>query len=202
MVKDVLWLRSLSVIASIISIFYNFNVAQYPIWVPIFWNVFFISLNFYHIFKIIYGNKNIHLNEKEKELFELFFQDLSLMEFSKLIKIGKWKKFEPSQIMINKDQPMDDLFMIYNGVVEARVDNKVVGELKDGQFIGEMSFYTDGKASATVLAKYPTEVICWKQNELKELMRKSPTIIYSLQQSLLQQMAINLKKNNENNHPN
>ncbi len=202
MVKDVLWLRALSVIASIFSLVYNFNIADNPIWVPIAWNIFFIALNAYHIIKIIYGNKQIQLTEKEKELYQLFFNDLSLLEFSKLIKIGHWNKLDADQIMIHKDQVMDKLFMIYNGVVEALVENKVVGELKDGQFIGEMSFYTDGKASATVKTKYPTEVIFWEQKELKDLMKKSPTLIYSLQNSLLQQMAINIKKNNENTNTN
>ena len=196
MVKDILWLRSISITASLCSIIYNYNVAGNPLWVPIGWNSFFISLNLYHSLKIVYGNRSIHLNEKEKELYRLVFSSLNLLEFSKLIKAGEWKKIPAKEILVKENQLMTDLFLIYNGKVDVMIGEKSVNELKDGQFIGEMSFLSNEVASATVKTIYPTEYIVWNQKNLKELMGRNPSIIYSLQAAMGLQLTTALKNKN------
>ena len=196
MVKDILWLRLISITASTCSIIYNYNVAALPLWVPIGWNSFFISLNFYHVFKIVYGNRAIHLTDKEKELYQLVFSSLNLIEFSKLIRMGEWKRSDPGEILITEKQIMTDLYLIYNGKVEILVGNKPVNELKDGQFVGEMSFLSNEVASATVKTVRPTEYIKWNQRKLKELTGRNPSIIYSLQAAMGTQLTQALQNKN------
>jgi ABC-type cobalt transport system substrate-binding protein len=183
MVKDILWLRFLSVTGSLCSIIYNGSVTDHPLWVPICWNLFFISLNFYHITKIIYGNRKIDLNKKELEL-----SQLNLIEFAKLVRMGEWKKAKEGVVLINEDQEMDALLMIYNGQVEVLVkDNdttKKVSILKDGQFIGEMSFLSNRPATATVRTLHPTEYVLWKQKDLKALLNRNPSLLFSLQAAI------------------
>jgi hypothetical protein len=201
MVKDILWLRLLSVCASLCSIFYNLNVAANPLWVPVCWNLFFISLNFYHMAKIIYGNRKITLSNKELELYQMSFPQLNLMEYSKLIRLGEWKNAAAGEIIINETQAVEDLLMIYNGRVDIIVKNELaetkVNELKDGQFIGEMSFLSKQVASATVKAVLPTEYISWKQSLLKELMARNPALLFSLQAAMGMQITEALKLKNK-----
>lgn len=196
MVKDILWLRLISVSASLCSIVYNYNVASLPLWVPIGWNSFFISLNLYHVIKIIHGNRSIHLTDKESELYRLMFSSLNLIEFSKLIRTGEWKNAEVGEILVQEKQLMTDLFLIFNGAVEIFVGDKKVNELKDGQFIGEMSFLSNEAASASVKVLHPTEYIKWNQKNLKELMKRNPSIIYSLQAAMGTQLSQALKNKN------
>lgn len=202
MVKDILWLRLLSVTASFCSISYNAYVSEQPLWVPIIWNLFFISLNFYHISRIIYGNRRIILNNKEQELYQMSFSQLNLIEFSKLIRMGEWKKADSDVILIKEDQPMEDLLMIYNGHVDILVKEnnfeKKINELKDGQFIGEMSFLSNHPAAATVKTVHPTEYVCWKQKSLKELMTRNPSLLFSLQAAMGTQITQALKVKNTN----
>jgi CRP-like cAMP-binding protein len=197
MVKDMIWLRGLSVLASTCSIFYNYNVSSSPLFVPIFWNSFFMSLNFYHIYKIVKGNRSVKLNEEELELYKLQFKNLSLLEYSKLISIASWKNVRAGETFINEGQVMTDLLMIYNGHVEVWHAKKLVSELHDGQFIGEMSFLTNSTASASIIALHETKLIVWKQKELKELMKRNPSLIYSLQSIMGEQMAKSLRAKNE-----
>lgn len=196
MVKDMLWLRLLSVTASVCSIFYNANIAAEPLMVPISWNLFFITLNFYHVGKIIYGNRKIHLSKKEEELYRLSFQDLNLQEYVKLLSLGTWKTFKPGEIIVEEGKPVSDLMMIFSGTVDILVNEKRVNELKDGQFIGEMSFLSDNTASARVVAKFETELIAWNQNELKNLRVKNPSLIFSLQAAMGRQLTLALTRKN------
>ena len=197
LVKDIIWLRLLSISASLLSITYNLNAATTPLWVPINWNLIFLSLNFYHIFKIINGKRKILLNSIEQELYQLSFRDLNIMEFAKLIRMGKWRDADSGTVLVKEDQLMEDLYMIYNGRVEIIVNGKKINELKDGQFIGEMSFLSNKPASATVKTVLPTKYVSWKQKDLKELMTRNPALVFSLQVAMGIQMSDVLHERNK-----
>ena len=49
LVKDILWLRIVSIVASLFSVFYNWVIPAEPMWIPIGWNFVFVLLNLYHI---------------------------------------------------------------------------------------------------------------------------------------------------------
>ncbi len=196
MVKDMLWLRALSITASLCSIVYNSNAALNPLWVPIGWNLFFISLNIYHVVKIIFGNRRLKLTNKEDELYRMSFSQLNPIEFAKLIRIGEWKKAPSGSIIVEQGQEMEDLMMIYNGRVDVLANGKKVNELKDGQFIGEMSYLTNKPASANIVAMHDTEYVCWKQKVLKDLLKRNPSLIFSLQAAMgLQLTNVLIAKN-------
>ena len=200
MVKDMLWLRSLSVTASFASLFYNFTVTATPLWTPISWNFFFITLNVYHVSKILMESRGITFNEKETELYHLLFSSLSPLEFMKLNKICQWKKAAVGDILIEEGDKVDSLMLIYNGCCEIVLTDKdtqsrkSVAELKDGQFIGEMSFLTEKAATATVVVHHPTEYLMWNQSELKALMSRNPSLVFSLQKSMGTQITNALKE--------
>jgi CRP-like cAMP-binding protein len=199
MVKDMLWLRSLSVTASFASLFYNFTVTATPLWTPIFWNFFFISLNIYHVSKILLESRGITFNEKETELYDLLFKTLSPLEFVKLNKICIWKKAGVGEILIKEGEQVNALMLIYNGCCDIVIKDKdthlekSVAELKDGQFIGEMSFLTEKVATATVIVHHPTEYLIWNQSELKSLMSRNPSLLFSLQKAMGTQITEALK---------
>ena len=79
--------------------------------------------------------------------------------------------------------------MIYNGTVDVAVDNAKVAELRDGQFVGEMSFLTEKPATATCITKHATECLVWKQDEFKELLKRNPSLYYSIQSLIRNQLV-------------
>ena len=188
LVKDILWLRIVSILASAFSIFYNWVIPVEPMWIAIHWNLVFIMLNLYHIAVIIYEKRPVHMNPKDKELYETLFKDLSPVEYLKISKIANWKKFKSGQKIIKQGLPVKDLVLIYNGTVDVAVDNAKVAELRDGQFVGEMSFLTEKPATATCITKHATECLVWKQDEFKELLKRNPSLYYSIQSLLSNQL--------------
>ena len=69
------------------------------------------------------------------------------------------------------------------------VGKKKVAELKDGQFVGEMSFLTEKSATATCIVKHDTECLVWKQPEFKELLKRNPSLYYTIQSLLSNQLV-------------
>ena len=189
LVKDILYLRFLSILASLFSVFYNFYIPVEPMWLPIGWNFVFVALNLYHIAVIIYEKRPVQMSPKHKELYETMFNDMTPVEFLKITKIADWTHFKSGEIITQQTHKVPDLNLIYNGTVDVAVDGKKVAELKDGQFIGEMSFLTEKPATATCIVKHDSEVLVWKQEQFKELLKRNPSLYFTIQSLLSAQVS-------------
>ena len=189
LVKDILYLRFLSILASLFSVFYNFYIPVEPMWLPIGWNFVFVALNLYHIAVIIYEKRPVQMRPKHKELYETMFNDMTPVEFLKITKIADWTHFKSGEIITQQTHKVPDLNLIYNGTVDVAVDGKKVAELKDGQFIGEMSFLTEKPATATCIVKHDSEVLVWKQEQFKELLKRNPSLYFTIQSLLSAQVS-------------
>ena len=189
LVKDILWLRVVSTIASLFSVFYNWVIPPDPMWIPIGWNFVFVALNLYHISVIIYEKRPIKMEPKDKELYETLFKDLSPVEYLKVTKAARWVSFKRNESLIVQGMPVDTLNLIYNGTVNVLVDNNSVAQLKDGQFVGEMSFLTEKPATATCRVVHDTECLVWKQPEFKDLLKRNPSLYYTIQSLLSNQLV-------------
>ena len=189
LVKDIFWLRIMSIAASLFSIFYNYFIPPIPMWIAIFWNGIFILVNLYHIAILIYEKRPVNMNPKDKELYDTMFKSMSPVEFLKITKIAKWKKFKKGDEIISQNKPVKDLHLIYNGTVDVVVGIQPVAELRDGQFVGEMSFLTEKPATATCIVKHDTECMIWNQEGFKDLLKRNPSLYFSIQSLLSAQVS-------------
>ena len=167
LVKDILYLRLVSILASLFSVFYNYVIPVEPMWIAVGWNFVFISLNLYHIAVLVYEKRPVQMSPKHKELYETMFKNMTPVEFLKITKIADWIHFKTKESITQKGHTVPTLNLIYNGTVDVIVDDKKVAELKDGQFVGEMSFLTEKPATATCVVKYERNVWFGNKNNLK-----------------------------------
>ncbi|MDG2263724.1 MAG: cyclic nucleotide-binding domain-containing protein, partial [Flavobacteriales bacterium] len=107
----------------------------------------------------------------------------------KITKIAEWIKFDSGEFITKQTRPVTALYLIYNGTVDVAVDGKKVAELKDGRFVGEMSFLTEKPATATCIVKHETECIVWKQPEFKALLKRNPSLYFTIQSLLSAQVS-------------
>jgi len=192
LVKDILYLRILSILASLFSVLYNFYIPIEPMWLPIGWNIIFVIVNIYHISVIIYEKRPVDMTDKEKELYETMFKGLTPVEFLKITKVAEWKKFNTPLPIITQGKPVKDLILIYNGAVDVLVNDTKVAELKDGQFVGEMSFLTEKPATATCKVEHNAECLVWPQQDFKDLLKRNPSLYFTIQSLLSEQVSNNL----------
>ena len=137
------------------------------------------------------------MEPKDKELYETLFKDLSPVEYLKISKVAQWITYKSGEKIIRQNTPVTDLVLIYNGTVDVAVDHKAVAQLKDGQFVGEMSFLTEKPATATCIVKHDTECLVWKQPEFKELLKRNPSLYYTIQGLLSNQLISYSNKKNK-----
>lgn len=181
LVRDIFWLRSISIVSSLAGIVYSYAALSEPLWINIVWNVVFISVNVIWIAVILKERRSVSFSEEEKELYSTVFRTFSPVEFMKLLRIGEWKTCEKGEILIVEHQPAPQMMLIYNGEVEVLVKGKRIATLKDGAFIGEMSFLTGNLPTATVKSTKETRYIAWSKEELRKLLNRNPSMWATLQ---------------------
>ena len=81
-------------------------------------------------------------------------------------------------------QSLNAVMLIYNGLVGVETNGKEVARLKDGNFIGELSFITGGEATATVRALMPTRYIAWPKEAISQLLNRNPSMRFAMQSML------------------
>jgi len=189
LVKDIFWLRIVSIIASLFSVFYNYVIPLEPMWLAINWNFIFIVVNIYHIAIILYEKREVKMDDKNQELYDTLFSEMTPVEYLKISRAAKWELVKSGQKIITQGMPVPDLYLIYNGTVDVLVDNEQIAELKDGEFVGEMSFLTEKVATATCKVKYDAQCLVWKQREFKELLKRNPSLYFTIQSVLSAQVS-------------
>jgi cAMP-binding proteins - catabolite gene activator and regulatory subunit of cAMP-dependent protein kinases len=184
LLKDILWLRLLTILSCIAGISFNYLVPATPLWTVIYWNILFMIINLVQIAIIIKERSGIHFTEEEKELHDTLFKHFAPFEFMKLMRIGKWSQAKKGQVLAVEKQPIDSVMLIYNGRVSVESKGEEVAQLKDGNFIGEMSFITGGVATATVRALERTRYLSWSKSDIEQLLKRNPSMRSPMQGAL------------------
>jgi signal-transduction protein with cAMP-binding, CBS, and nucleotidyltransferase domain len=157
--------------------------------IAIFWNGVFIAVNVYHIAIILYEKRQVKMDDKNEELYSTLFKDMTPVEYLKISRAAQWETLKPNMRIITQGMPVPDLYLIYNGTVDVLVDNEQVAELRDGEFVGEMSFLTEKVATATCKVKHETQCLVWKQRDFKELLKRNPSLYFTIQSVLSAQVS-------------
>lgn len=181
LVKDILWLRLLAVAASVAGIAYNYFVPSPPLWLVIYWNLLFLSINLYQIAAIVRERRGVAFTEEERELYETLFRDFAPFEFMKLLRAGRWLTAARGEVMAREGEPLAEVMLVYNGSVSVEVGGSEVARLRDGSFIGEMSFISGGEATASVKALEETRYLSWPKRELRALLNRNPSMRFAMQ---------------------
>src|SRR5258707_3716065 len=184
LLKDILWLRLLTILSCFAGIAFSYFALATPVWQMIGWNILFAIINIVQVAIIIKQRSGVRFTEEEKELHDTLFKHFAPFEFMKLMRIGKWLEAKQGEILAAEKQSLDAVMLIYNGLVGVETNGKEVATLKDGNFIGEVSFITGGDATATVRALTPTRYIAWPKEAISQLLNRNPSMRFAMQSML------------------
>ena len=194
LVRDLFWLRLISIVGSMAAIFFNYFAPSEPLWLVIYWNLAFATLNVVQVVRMMHERSQVRFSDEERDLYGTLFQGFSPVEFMKLMRIAKWQSLPSEAQLTIEGSPVPNLMLIYSGVVEVDVGGKTVAELRDGRFLGEMSFIAGGNASASASTAATTRLVVWSQDELKRLLNRNPTLKFSFQGVLHTDLARKLQR--------
>ncbi len=179
LVRDIFWLRILTVVAMLCLFPYYFSCSDNPLWEPIAWNGLFLAVNLFQIFLLVKERWPRELQEGERKLYDDVFSDLTPGEFVKLLQVGGWRDAD-GDTLVADGSVVQDMMVLSEGEAEVRKGDKLLATLGPGQFVGEMSFLTGHKAGADVVTPSSARLMSWAQDELEEFLEKNPSISFKV----------------------
>src|SRR5262245_44063704 len=129
MLRDILWLRILTIVSAACFIPY-FYFRPEPLMTPIYWNLVFTALNIYWICRLLLERLPVKLSADEQRLCELVFRTMTPREMIKLLKLATWENAEAGECFVERNKPLDRLMVIYSGKACAEADGRNVTELQ------------------------------------------------------------------------
>lgn len=116
-------------------------------------------------------------------------QDLNILIEAHYLTAGmkptlEMRSFEPGEIIINENDNSEEIFEMMDGSARVVVNNVKVGVVEEGDIFGELSFLTEGKRTASVIAEKACTVNLIKRADFVELIKHRPQLIYNIARSL------------------
>lgn len=180
-VRDILWLRILTVVATLCLMPYYFFCSETPLYAPIGWCSLFTLVNLVQIGMLIMERRPVFLGEDELRLYRMLFRSLAPREFMKLMSIAEWKRATENQELLRQHEPVTQLVLISTGRGRVEVDGRPIAEVGPGQFVGEMGFLTQQHASASVIANLSVDYLAWPADQLRTLFEDAPQLHVKVQ---------------------
>lgn len=193
-VRDMVWLRALSVVSQIVLIVYNYFGPPEPLWLVIIWSLVFLTINVVQIWFLFQERRGVRFSDQEQELYATIFPSFTPVEFLKLLRLARWAKAEAGETLTSAGQQLEDVMLIFNGGATVKSGDEVITQLKDGAFIGEMEFLSKKPATATVIVNEPTSYIRWSQSDLRGLLTRNPGMSSAMQSVFSSDMVQKLKQ--------
>lgn len=181
LLRDILLLRLVAIVASACNVTFAYGGLPTTNWIVIAWQVVFVAINVTWILQLIRERRGVRFSDEEKELYQTVFRAFAPFEFMKLMRLARWSRVAAGAALAKAGETLPDLMLVYNGTVEVALPDGRRRRLKDGAFIGELSFVRGGAASATVEAVEPTRYLAWSKPALQDLLRRNPAMKAAMQ---------------------
>ncbi len=150
-----------------------------------------VAINLFEILRIVKNNKHVILEGEAKEIHELYFKNLSSNEFEKIYNSIIKKTYKKDEKIIIENSVLSEILFLKSGTVELYKGEEKIREISDGFFLGEISFFKNEKAGATVVVKSEqAELYVGSKEELTKLQEKN----YDLYAKIVHSMVLNLIK--------
>jgi hypothetical protein len=183
LVRDILKLRLLSLVAGFLLVAF-FLATTPPNLAAVAWNVVFSIINVVQIYILLLERRPVRLSAEEQELHQMVFRSLSPREFKKLCELSTFKEAKPDERIVEPGRALDSLMVIVSGEVHVRAKDGHVASLREGQFVGEMSYLTGKAPAVEVVAARATRYAAIGSDRLKRLLDGSGDLRAAVQSIL------------------
>lgn len=176
LVRDVLWLRALSILAY--SLFMAVAVATQADapWTLLAWYAGFIAINLMHAVWLVCERQMCRLTGDERRLLELAFPALDQLTLKRLLRHGSWRTLEPAARLTAENAHPENLYIIFEGQVDVYRKGQAVAAIGAGHFVGEIAFVSKSPASADTFAGTTVRAFSWDQEALRKICRREPSL--------------------------
>ncbi len=166
-VKDILWLRLLAIVGSLVVIPY-YLLRTEPLWAPTMWSCVFIGIHATRVWGIVKERRPVAFTADEQFLYEKTFSALSPQQFKRLLAIGEWQDLKRGYVLHSTGDPPDSLEAVVRGELEARRDGRLLGHTHPGDLAGLASVLGGSPELFDATVTQPARVMRWRFADLQQ----------------------------------
>lgn len=174
LVTNMIWLRSVAVLALTLEAVYFYFSADKPLWVGIFWAAVFVVINLVQLAIIYRELSKVKLSDEDRLLQKGAFSGLSEIEIQRIVNIGEWRTVEKGFELTQENSKVTEIMVLVAGTASVHVAGRVVTTLHAGALVGEISFVTKKPATATVVVQVESRIFVVNVVKLEALLTKFP----------------------------
>ena len=174
-VKDILWLRLLVMLGSLVVIPY-YLLRTEPLWTPTMWSCVFISIHGVRAWGIVKERRPVSFTGDEHLLYDKTFSALSPYQFKRLLAVGEWKDLDRGYVLHATGNPSDTLEAVVRGELEARRHGHVLGHAGPGDLAGLATVVGRSPELFDVTVTERARVVRWRIVDLKKLVETDESL--------------------------
>ncbi|MEM7268908.1 MAG: cyclic nucleotide-binding domain-containing protein [Pseudomonadota bacterium] len=185
--RDQIILRILVLVGTAFYIAYYYYHPVDPLWGAIYASLLIGGATLIGLVRIIYSRTNIGIPEEQRPIFNAL-SGLEPGEFRQLMRIAEKRTAERPTRLTREDEMLDFMFFVSNGELTGEKDG-VKFPIPSGEFIGDVSFMLNSKASASVLLEEGGEFYQWRKEALRKAMERQQTLAHAFEALIGRGMA-------------
>jgi hypothetical protein len=171
MLTNMVWLRSLAIIAAVSTFPYFYFQAE-PLWSALFWQGCFLAVNLVNLLILLFSMRATNFDEDEHLAYEIMFSDLKPYEVRPIFKYAERMSVTTDHVLLEEGEHNDSLFLILDGRCEVIKNGTRIAVLEPGHFVGELSFLGNDAVSADVITVGDTKLMSWDKRSLAPLFKR------------------------------
>jgi CRP-like cAMP-binding protein len=192
---DMFWLRLVAVVGLTLEILY-FILSGGDLRTGIGWDLIFIAINVYQIYRLMQDRLSLRLPEPDRELLRSVLSGLDDAQIARLLFAGELSAIAKGTTLTTENEPLERLFFICAGDVRVSIAGREVSHLQKGNFVGEVAFLTEKPATATVIAEDEVRAIVFERDKLSKFFRNEAEVAGIIYQLLGRELANKIKVSN------
>ncbi len=192
LVTNMIWLRVLAAIALSAEALYLYFGGDKPLWIGVVWSGVFVVINVIQLGLIYRERLMSRLTQEENSLRTWLFPSLNDVDFHHLLKAGVRCEIGSGTFLASQGEKLDHLYVITQGIALVVAHGQVVATLREGNMVGEVSFFRDDVATASVVAQGSVRVLQVSRTELRKLMRERESLNRALHESISRDLGFKL----------
>lgn len=193
LVRDIVWLRVISIPASLCSIAFCYWRTDQPVWLIIYWNIAFLAVNVYQLGVIHIRAVRLGKTPTLARFANMVSPEIRPHDAIELFQRGTLRVCDAEEEVLTEGQESHHLYFIWQGRAEVWLHGQRVGACNTGTFLGDIGYLTQQASSATVRVEPGTTLLQWERTRLTKLLKKWPTLNDSLQRHLVAKLSAKLQ---------
>lgn len=168
----------LAAILVLVSLTANFNLSSAII------QITWIVISVFGLARIFFLHYSTRLNPEETVMMKSKFSSISRPLMRKFLNQGIWVDAEAGTELAIEGEPVGALIYLLGGAADVILGDKVVGTLQPDSFIGELTCFDAGPATAYVATVEKSRIFRISTSALNEVCKRNPDLKIALENAI------------------